>query len=220
MSEHPILFSAPMVRAILAGKKTQTRLVVKPQPVYVESRGAWRWDSPKALAQWTGDRPESAALVGMRGNCPYGAPGDVLWVRETWAREDLGPEEYPRLVWAADRAARWQSSETCFSDVFYLASDYEPARWRPSIHMPRWASRLTLLVKDVRVQRLQEISEEDAKAEGIGPLRADGRMENGLPAYDGFTDLWDSINGKRAPWESNPWVWAVTFERVVEAPKQ
>lgn len=186
MAERPILFSGPMVRAVLSGAKSQTRRVVKPQAT----------SGPHDLEQTIGTPDSLAAFV--RHRCPYGVPGDRLWVRETW-----GPGPFYRA-----------------DDETISPSD----GWRPSIHMPRWASRLTLEVVNVRVERLQDISDEDARAEGCpcyvcgAPL--DGRSENDChcfhkqaDAYD-FRNLWDSINAERAPWASNPWCWVVSFKRV------
>ncbi len=173
--ERPILFSGPMVRAILDGRKTQTRRVITPQP--------------------DGDFP-------FRQRCPYGKPGDRLWVRETWTHEDS-----------------WCSGVDCEqpSHVYHRATESYPdsMRWRPSIFMPRWASRIDLEVVSVRVERLQEIGEDDAKAEGVEPSRA-GQDERGpVKTYrTGFVRAWDTINGKRAPWVSNPWVWVVEFREV------
>lgn len=188
MKERPILFNAPMVRAILAGTKTQTRRVVMPP----RKKGCHDLD---ALAQH------------QRGLCPYGRPGDRLWVREAWRAfkdgalyEDAGVEVDYRATPAA-----W-------------AKDSD-APWKPSIHMPRWASRITLEITDVRVERLQEIcaSANDILAEGIiydadapviGPCEADAG-----DLVEQFSDLWDSINSPGS-WDENPWVWVIEFKRV------
>jgi hypothetical protein len=144
--------------------------------------------------------------------CPYGYPSDRLWVRETWARSnDARSTKFTDdVLYAADFSSRWRG------DAHF------DGRWRPSIHMPRWASRITLEITEVRVQRLQGISEEDAFAEGVAanPYHmADGTIDEGMSisARANFASLWDSINGSRAPWSENPWVWAITFKRV-EAP--
>jgi hypothetical protein len=182
----PIPFSGPMVLALLAGTKTQTRRVITPplsekaHSPFQGADGLWRW--------MTGD----VSYRDDERRCPCGQPGDRLWVRETWGLLDIVSPCYR----ADDKSAVPASG-----------------RWRPSIHMPRWASRLTLEVTEVRVQLLQEISEEDAKAEGVEPIRE--RVANGVnwsSAREGFHHLWDSINGERAAWESNPWVWAVSFK--------
>lgn len=196
MSEKPILFSGPMVRAILEGRKTQTRRVVRRPYVSPLQRllrcadGLFRW--------WLKDaeQPQPSDV-----RCPYGKPGDRLWVRETWRYYGGSEYEYQR-----DQ-----------SNVIYRATptfESSPrADWRPSIFMPRWASRITLEVTDVRVQRLQEISSEDALDEGIFTGGTNSRMDD-QDIEEEFASLWDSINAKRAPWSSNPWVWAITFKRV------
>jgi len=181
MKERPILMSAPMVRALLAGTKTQTRRVVK----------------GRAL-DWLNESGFSPSFVAHPENhlCPYGAPGDRLWVRETWAQNENQLSETSMdtsIVFRADGEAR------------ALDNGCEKA-WRPSIHMPRWASRITLEINDVRVERLQEISEADALAEGITHSTLnDPRVE--------YRWLWESING-HGSWDANPWVWPITFRRI------
>lgn len=196
MKERPILFSAPMVRAILDGRKTQTRRVVRGQV------GAL-------------DRGQPTIVGGPA--CPYGAPGDRLWVRETWAAIDERGEAVSRRTRHVD--------QNCGDRLVYRADDRVlTEQWRSPLFMPRWASRITLEVTTVRVERLQAITEEDACAEGV--TQTDGRWWDGAPhavkgtpralptAREAFADLWDAINGKRAPWSSNPWVWVVSFRRV------
>lgn len=196
--ERPILFSAPMIRALLAGKKTQTRRLVKPA---IPDR--WRqvpWVPPNVCA-WTGspDGAEPSDMsIELRRN-PFGVPGDRLWVRETfWASK---PEN---VIYRADGDP----------DTF----EHEPTRWSPSIHMPRRASRIDLEVTGVRVERLQDISERDILAEGVTVAIAAERT--GTPRSDistlhhAWALCWDSINGDRATWASNPWVWVVSFKRV------
>lgn len=176
MTEHPIIFSGPMVRAILRGQKTQTRRIA-------------RWDQRFP--------PDAELRDELVCHCPYGSAGDLLWVRETWSSIlDDARTDSERVVYRAD-----------------LGSSADKVQvWRPSIHMPRWASRLTLRIAEVRVQRLQEISEEDAEAEGItGDEALVGQIAN--PFRTAYADLWDSINAKRGyGWGANPWVWVLTFE--------
>jgi hypothetical protein len=222
MRERPILFSGPMVRALLAGRKTQTRRVVRPQPEPCSYADGY------AIA---GQRIEGNPAV--LAQCPYGAPGDALWVRETWRALERAEDAVDGIRFAADgafvpieptaaAAERWM-------DAYDNGSHGE--RWRPSIFMPRWASRLSLRVTDVRVERLQEISEEDATAEGIERVDfheyLDRKCRNGglpsgiampAPYARDFGKLWDTINGKRAPWASNPWVWVVSFASEEETP--
>lgn len=197
--ERPILFSAPMVRALLNGTKTQTRRVVKPQPEIAQllthsGWSAWHDGSGRPLRN------------------PYGQPGDRLWVREAWQVHHAGGDEpihgpmkeHPGgLVCMGYRA----TEEERVRDHQPFAKPYA-GPWRPSIHMPRWACRLVLEVTDVRVQRLQAISGADAVAEGVYARLPD----NGI-AQSEFADLWRSINGADS-WTANPWVWAVSFRRV------
>ena len=184
--ERPILFSAPMVRAILAGAKTQTRRALR--GFYPPNRP--EYDSESGRLEWfNGDE----VVCGMR--CPYGQPGDRLWVRETWAvphrYDHLGPSNIPVLG----------------VPTHYAATEYRGGLlWRPSIHMCRWASRITLEVTDVRVERLQDISTVDCWAEGIA---ASPDVD---PVHE-YRDLWESINGPGS-WDVNPWVWVVEFVKT------
>lgn len=228
--ERPILFSGPMVRVILDGHKTQTRRVVVPQPFRTKIAGDppfWSWRKGKRLFL---DSVHSVWPNSLLRHCPYGQPGDRLWAQETWAWEDDG-----RIIWRADRGASHSEGEgpgrprALIGTPFYVASAYEPARWRPSIHMPRWASRLTLEVTDVRVERVQGISEEDAKAEGLSGWSESPRVQMiryGIDLGDAsetdprrkFQSLWDSINAKRGyGWDVNPWVWVLTFKPLAAA---
>jgi hypothetical protein len=205
--ERPIIFSAPMVQAILDGRKTQTRRIVKPQP-----DECW-WPIQNRTAGCSDAVFQSEAGLGRREvhriRCPYGSPGDRLWVRETWR-----PSQVEGKAWYA---------ATC--------GDGLHGRWRPSIHMPRWASRLTLEIAGVRVERVQDITEADAIAEGIrsftkdskilkywacdpceGPMK---RAWQDLPrsAVEAYATLWESINGPGS-WAANPWVWVIEFKRA------
>ena len=191
MKSTPILFSAPMVRAILEGRKTQTRRVVKPQPI----RDAFQGQHgdvvilgrvPARLRPHPENPEDPRRAVTDPIPCPYGAPGDRLWVRETWAPFEMGLVIY-----------RASAAPSALPDG---------GKWRPSIFMPRWACRIELELTAVRVERVQEISADDACEEGID--------DDDLPPECIYARLWDSINGKRAPWASNPWVWVLEFRRV------
>lgn len=189
MKERPILFSGPMVRAIMEGRKTQTRRVINPPAPFVST-------------------DEGLDVEWAIGNihCPYGVPGDRLWMRETHYVQSAGYKDGSGTL------------------ILYRATEPNaPNTWTPSIHMPRWASRITLEITDVRVQRVQEISKKDAKEEGIRYLpeahswssdeeyQGLGRLMTPISA---FAELWDSINAKKYSWASNPWVWAITFRRI------
>lgn len=217
--ERPILFSGPMVRAILDGRKTVTRRIVRG---VVESGGAYSTEA------WErGEMPR----------CPYGSSGDRLWVRETWMPRaaPYGIESFSNgVIYAATpNAGGGYAVHARESHADQIARLSKPGfTWHPSIHMPRWASRLTLEVVGVRVERLQEITEEDAIAEGAQrfdnlpsthPYGQDARWSMEAPtatdqclgsARMAFANLWDKLNSLRAPWASNPWVWRVEFRRV------
>lgn len=226
IKERPILFNGEMVLALLAGEKTQMRRVINPQPehrqfhewegqlIYEGEHRVWCWQDKTwdLLLDSKADRDELAAL------CPYGVPGDRLWVRETWV--SMGKQA-----------------------IIYQATNigYPVSQWRPSIHMPRWASRITLEITKVRVERLHDISEADAQAEGVGVGRrarlngdracihcgAGERQHIGWAracfgrssVYDpktfkgGFCLLWQQTNGTDS-WLANPWVWVVEFNRL------
>jgi hypothetical protein len=206
VKERPILFSGPMVRAILEGRKTQTRRVVKPP------RGKLVWDLSRATNENVGYlkapffHPDDEEELRGRIWCPYGQEGDRLWVRETWA---------------------WSGIDEIQDDVWYRASpinvdgEWPPnVRWRPSIHMPRWASRILLEVTGVRVERVQDISGVDCLSEGFGPGGVNPKMGRRWASAlclgrDHFREAWDSINAKRGfGWDANPWVWVVEFRKV------
>ena len=237
MKERPILFNAPMVRAILEGRKTMTRRVVKPQIEEFKQHTPDK-HSPKHpkpyLDAYCGEPKTSANPRGVSPNwhwwtrdnrpgecvakCHYGQPGDRLWVRETWG---LMCHHDPS-DWCAGSIRGVPESELVEQYSIEHAANWnlpsESAYWRPSIFMPRWASRITLEVADVRVQRVQDITEEDAKAEGVdggGPVgHIPTCLEMGRHRYQ-FCHLWDSINSKRGfGWDSNPWVWAITFKQL------
>jgi len=197
MMERPILFSGEMVRAILAGRKTQTRRVVRIQPRFDRAgvTGAvWVQDG---LGSWC--FPNAAPEV--RQVCPYGQPGDRLWVRETWC---MNEPPSGALYRATDQYSFVALAEARVKQGLDL-------KWTPSIFMPRWASRITLEITKVRVERLQQISHSDATAEGCRPYCV---AFDKLPAQE-YRDLWDKINLKRGfGWDVNPWVWVIEFQRV------
>jgi hypothetical protein len=215
MQERPIIFSTPMVQAVIAGDKTQTRRVVK-NPGYGEK--TWLAAVPhfgedagaSQIAHLRVAFDEETERAGKRIKCPYGAPGDRLWIRETWQRDDRD-----------GKTAYRASPET-------TPKEWVNWHWRSPLFMPRLASRLTLEVLETRVEKLQSMPWQDALAEGIEPVECDHAyadprlgctdcMGTGLleDPRGGFADLWDKINGARGyPWDSNPWVWVVRFTRI------
>jgi hypothetical protein len=251
VKERPILFSGAMVRALLAGTKTQTRRLVKPQP----TPATWAQAGANLGGDVRAARPVVHPLfgIGLRRDgtefagigfpepnirCPYGEAGERLWVRETHAvvpysayhhaSSEIPHRVSPDGVWWAVYREGWTRCA--------------PDPWKPSIHMPRWAARIVLELTDVRVQRLHDISEDDAKAEGVAPNWMSDDLSGGIgrgwneaadgwhnyaypPHYAGedyeplftaresYGSLWDAINGAGA-WSANPWVWALTFRRV------
>ena len=201
MKERPILFSAPMVRSILASTKTQTRRVVKPQPIY-DGRFAGGW---KMLGKAGHEAATCSPLIAEL--CPYGQPGDRLWLREAhwWFKDEHDP------------AIGYYPPKLTADDVEYRADGDDGRKvWRPSIHMPRWASRITLEITSVRVERLQDISEGDAQAEGCAlecMTPTGGDSGSAIYGPGGYLALWESINGAGS-WDANPWVWVVEFKRV------
>lgn len=203
MTERPIIFSAPMVRAILEGRKTQTRRILKPQPAKVNMVGL-RYDDGKLECE------------GQRLPC---VPGDRLWVREMWRAE----ARFDKMPLRTEPTGAVVSYE---ADYNQEPNDGCRGRLRSSIHMPRWASRITLEVKAVSVQRLQEISEEEAKAGGmfrigtppLGGWKSDASNRN-TPifgdAYRAFRHLWNNLHGPGS-WDANPWVAAISFEPTIK----
>lgn len=198
MREHPIIFSDEMVRAILKDRKTQTRRVMKPQPDDDGKVTVGEIGSSRGIA-YVGNSTSGGIVT--RVPCPYGQPGDRLWVKETWSLPAIFDALKP-----SDPSLGSRAKET----VRYLADGSKSGKTRVSIHMPRWASRITLEIINVRVQRLQEISEHDAGEEGWRGSVQDAFIEHPL---DWFRSLWNSINGPGA-WDKNPWVWVIEFKRV------
>lgn len=212
MKERPILFSAPMVRAILDGRKTQTRRVVKHQPP-AEARDVFTFHHPDPREHFYAF--DGNALLDWAYPCPYGEGGDRLYVRETWQHSNhpLGPYDSGcHVFYRADYL-----DDPLGSDL-ELAKDGIRREWRPSIHMPRALSRITLEVTGVRVERLQDISESDAQAEGCSlECMTPTGDDNGSAIYGpgGYIALWESINGAGS-WNADPWVWVVEFKRLSE----
>lgn len=198
MTERPILFSAPMVRAILTGTKTQTRRVVKPQPDFLPDHGYRVGDA--------------LCCNGKPVMCPFGHPGgDRLWVREAWGTcsvfDDVAPRDLPPFAPMKYYADGKIVGATAGYGLILKA--------RPSIHMPRRFSRINLEITAVSVERLQGISEADAVAEGWmkrPEVSADPHVHADA-ARDWYSDLWEQINGPGS-WDANPWVWCLTFKRV------
>jgi hypothetical protein len=192
MADRPILFSGPMVRALLAGRKTQTRRLMKPQPNMLNG------GRPMNNGRGSYSTERGWKRIGF-------AAGDRLWVREAWRTEcnydDTPPRDlsFDEVQWRYEADGEWSDHDPMTAS---------PGRLRAGMHMPRWASRLTLTVSEVRVQRLQEIGHDDAVAEGVS-------SDNGPGQIGAYITLWDSLNAKppkpRAPWDSNPWVVAVSF---------
>ena len=205
--ERPILFSAPMVRAILEGRKSMTRRVVKPQPPTAEAVRELCGDTFHLFTDCRASSPAEFRVAGpvwavrqlcgqQEWTCPYGQPGDRLWVRETWCYgDDLNGNE-----------------------AVYFKADSPQGQyiWKPSIYMPRKLSRVTLEVAGVRVERLQEITDADALAEGVntqGPYYVEDYEKQQSVSVAQFAALWDSINGKKYPWDSNPFCWVIEFTK-------
>ncbi|HID9179129.1 TPA: hypothetical protein ACXE53_001519 [Klebsiella quasipneumoniae] len=240
MTERGMIFNGEMVRALLSGRKTQTRRIVKGTDGAVKFCKEWDINGKEVFVvlgekDHTGMNPVLGAI-----SCPFGAVGDRIWVRETWAT--LGNEDGCCIDWEGNlckgderSAARiyrasceqrpgdyglWSIPDDAYWKPHTKEHKFEGA-WRPSIHMPRWASRILLEITDVRVERLNAISEEDARAEGIidggclncGEPEPCGCANPEPDATDAFAYLWQSIYGQEN-WNANPWVWVISFKRV------
>lgn len=239
--ERPILFNTEMVRAILEGRKTQTRRIIKRQPIWSDVFEHLCWYPKKFM--------EGPIFLDVEKQIqdtnPFGKPGDTLWVRETVA--DVNSEQGPTLLYKDGSLRFWEDFCTVFDkdygagpsfnyDVYPgMKNDWcvwftdidingEGGRWTPSIHMPRWASRINLEINNIRVERVQDISEEDAKAEGVKPedyncigdeqyIACDiqERTKSSHPHVFTFAVLWDSITKEGEKWKDNPRVWVVDF---------
>ncbi|WP_145556734.1 morphogenetic protein [Yersinia canariae] len=185
MNEKPILFNSEMVNAILSGRKTQTRRIIK-LPLIDKNMGC----------ELAGNELAGEVAAGDYRNCPLGKPGVQLWVRETWARYNIDQTTHD-MAYRATTPTDWPKD----------------GLWRPSIHMPRWASRINLLITGVRVERLNDISEQDAQAEGCAYGKGNGEIDLAVRPENHFPTLWASIYGAES-WQANPWVWVIEFERM------
>lgn len=205
MKERPILFNGEMVKAILEGRKTQTRRVIK---LRIHEVGKISQITVDEIGVWQGKNPMSLM------SCPYGKPGDRLWVRETFAYVSCGENDKGAIKKGENGIYPIGEYDWDFYKIRYAATedncDWEGG-WKPSIYIPRWASRINLEITDVRVERVQDISEEDAQSEGV-------EFEENSPSYEYsglFAHLWNSINQKRGyGWDKNPWVWVIEFKRI------
>jgi len=242
IKERPILFSAPMVRAILEGRKTVTRRPVKVQPFDLSwSRRDHQFEYAAGRAE-NGDEIDGFYAYSTRSGgewsakCPYGQPGDRLWVRESFWHAGDWVATYPEDdtgSWSGTRRVHYRADgeppnepnhhypNGLKNGSFSAAVPAKLWRARPSIHMPRWASRILLEITAVRVERLQDITEDQAKAEGIQLYTDHAELGDwwhveGIETYSAdprksFELLWSSVGGD---WEANPWVWVVEFKQV------
>ncbi|HBV7788742.1 MULTISPECIES: morphogenetic protein [Enterobacteriaceae] len=200
ITERGMIFNSDMVRAILDGRKTQTRRPVK-----------FPFKDRNLGCELSGNELAGELSSGNYLNSPFGKPGDRIWVRETFQ----GPLfDIDQMDAYCKDSAPFEKTQFCVykadgkpAPEFFDADDNLHCCWRPSIHMPRWASRLLLEITSVRVERIRSMSQDDARAEGV--IAASGPMEAGLA----FRELWDSIYGEES-WKANPWVWVIEFERI------
>lgn len=218
MKERPILFSGAMVRAILSGAKTQTRRIAPIQSldIFEHDGGLVTWNvrftkpigKSRTIGSYSGGfaTPDKARQIVAAEFCPYGQPGDRLWVREAWSIDPHPGPNYSGGLRSPDGG-----------EVMYRATDGWHGPWRPSIHMPRWASRLTLEITGVRVERLKEIGAADAMEEGVAVHADHYNKPIGHPCSPvmAYRDLWEYINGPGS-WDANPWVWVVEFHRIAQ----
>ena len=219
MKERGMIFNGEMVRAILDGRKTQTRRIVNPQPELTTGSG-FSW---KGCLYGSGSNDRETNRNFAHIKCPFGKPGDRIWVRETYQ----GPLfDYEHMESYLEDSSKFEKPDFCIyradgkpAPEFYDADDNLHCGWRPSIHMPRWASRIKMEITDVRVERLNDISQEDAQAEGMEltgwrPTYSDPDSGGDCQTpYDNFAELWESIYGEGS-WQANPWVWVIEFKRI------
>ncbi|UBN55273.1 hypothetical protein [Pantoea agglomerans] len=225
MTERGMIFNAEMVRAVLDGRKTQTRRALKLFQNAVSFTPEWDIDCQEIfVAMGKKDHTEMNPVLGAI-RCPFGAVGDRLWVRETWQAIHDSLDEFGNVDERTWIPSIPKSSDSYWHAVY--AEEFGVSNrvdrgfpWRPAIHMPRWASRITLEITGVRVERLNDISENDARAEGVQPLRGGywrhyqpEWTQHQLSARGSFATLWKSIYGEES-WQASPWVWVIEFKRV------
>ncbi|ASM31540.1 TPA: hypothetical protein ACKQDC_001373 [Serratia marcescens] len=222
MKERPVIFNGEMVRAILDGRKTQTRRAISDRHLHlidVASQVGECYPLESGI-----DHANSQSYY--REHCPFGRVGDRLWVRETWA--DVNHDGHPAIAYRADDGLRFigeddGEEEDPNLEKYWFAQWYADlisgaeGNWRPSIHMPRWASRITLEITAVRVERLNDIGVDDAKAEGVKAGVCPGHEH--MMHQVAFSELWQSIYGEES-WRANPWVWVIEFRRVVDSARE
>jgi hypothetical protein len=207
MKERPILFKGEMVSAILNGRKTQTRRIMKPQPEpCIDERGGHRWPSrPHQSMLHVENEMQNGAggWEGLAGDaCPYGQPNDRFWIREAWRTYKSLDTCKPSMI-APGAGIQYEALGTNIDHEDYLLG---MGKLRPSMFMPRWASRITLEITNIRIERVQEITGEEALREGC---------YGAISARNEFMELWDLINAKRGfGWDLNPWVWVIEFRRM------
>lgn len=219
-----MIFNGEMVRALLDGRKTQTRRIVKGTDSAVKFCKEWNINGEEVFVvlgekDHTGMNPVLGAI-----SCPFGAVGNRIWVRETFQGPLFNYEQMDEYL---EDSSKFEKPEFCqyaadggHRPEYQDADDNLRHGWRPSIHMPRWASRILLEITDVRVERLNAINEHDAQAEGVAKLRGGfwkhyqpGWTQHQLSARGSFVTLWKSIYGDKS-WNSNPWVWVIKFKRI------
>jgi len=200
MKETPIIMSGNHPKLVLDGLKTQTRRVIKPQPTkYGDPPWNWKYRNVTMSRVYASSLKRDLPFY-----CPYGQVGDRLWVKETWATEQRLNHLKPSEIGNASEVPLWYKFDTnpVYERTNYLEDLVTRGKWRSSRFMPRWASRITLEITEVRVERINDISEEDTRAEGFVSTSM-------------FHETWDFLNAKRSyGWEVNPWVWVISFRRI------
>jgi hypothetical protein len=239
MKQHPILMKGPLVKQSEAGNKTQTRRLKALEEI---NKNPDRWEFVRLYDGYAKFCEKHNYTKEVYVKCPYGVPDEILWVRETWRKychvDNMGYTHFDQQIieYAADNPPMIYLVDGDGAHMYNKDGSEKYVPWRPSIHMPKSACRLFLQITDIRVERLQDISEEDAKAEGLACLSKDGGItykygipdKDGLPGIDNhgwpwqewntkpveaFKALWGKVNGLDS-WQANPWVWVITFKRI------